>query len=134
MTYGWQNMPTTPDIDAYRQSVTQDAGADPAIQYHYARRRGDIDRSYNNPFGAEYSPEMRDAITRGQKSELDQEHGAALSADAFRRRQLKQQQLYQLAGLTSPRMVQTGGSTTGTVSQPLWPGIIAGGIQAGMGI
>jgi hypothetical protein len=132
MTYGSVTPQDTPDIIAARQAAAQDSGADPTIKYRFARQRDRVNNDFS-PFGANIAPETAEAMRYSRLGDLDNQFGAELAADSFRRRQQKFQNLYSMAGLTAPRIVQTGGSSTGTVSQPMWPGLIAGGLSAAAG-
>ena len=132
MQYG-QTAPTeSPDIAAARTEANTDPGPDPSIQYGFARQKQAAARDLSNPFGPNYSPETAAAMKYSRENDIDTAHGQALQVDAFNRKQAKFQKLYALAGLTAPKTVQTSGSTTGTVSQPLWPGLLSSGISAGL--
>lgn len=133
MTYGHVSTPDTPDVIAARNAAQESAKADPTIPFRFARAKQNLDNGLNSKFGADYAPETREAMKYSRGNELDQEHGLALQQDAYRRQQQKFGNLYQMAGLTQPRVVQTGGSSQGTVSQPMWPGLISGGLSAGLG-
>jgi hypothetical protein len=131
MTYGYMNTPDTPDIIAARQAAQEDQGADPSIGYRYARQRQNLNQI--SPFGANYAPETREAMKYARGGELEQAEGAERQADFYNRKQRKFQNLYGMAGLTGPKLVQTGGSSTGSTSSfnPLgWAGM---GLNAGMG-
>jgi hypothetical protein len=132
MTYGFQTAPETPDVQAARTAAT-DNTPDPSIQFHAAQQKQQLNNSLSNPFGGNVSPETLDAIRYARQADIDTQAGQATQEDAFRRRQTRFGNLYAMAGLTQPRLVQTGGSMTGTVSQPIWPGLLQSGISAGIG-
>lgn len=133
MSYGFMTPPETADTQAAREAAAAASRPDPSIPWQFARQKQNLTRSMNNPFGANISPETFEAMRYARESDIDQAHGQALREDAFRRGNARFQNLYAIAGLSQPRMVQTGGTTTGTVSQPLWPGLLMGGINAGIG-
>lgn len=136
MTYGQTAPITSPGWTQYQQEIdSATKQADPTIRYHFARRNQDADNSLANPFGANVAPETLEAMRHARKSQIGTEHGQALAEDAFRRKQLRLGHYGQYASGTSPRIVQTGGTTTGTVSQgPNWGGMISGGISSAFGI
>src|SRR5262249_25879972 len=132
MNYGWQTPPETADVQAARTAAT-DVSADPSIQFRAGMQKQALNNSLSNPFWANVAPETLDAIRYARNADIDQQTGEAMREDAFRRRQTRFGNLYAVAGLSQPRLVQTGGSMTGTVSQPIWPGLLQSGIQAGIG-
>lgn len=134
MTYGSVTPAETDDIRAARAEAQTDPGANPAIQFSAARRKRSIRNSLANPFGANVSPETLEAMRYAREAEVDQDAGQAMKEDYFNRKQARFQKLYAMAGLTQPRIVQTGGTSTGTVSQPFnWGGLISGGLSAAAG-
>jgi hypothetical protein len=133
-TYGFQTPPSTPDTSAYRDQINKAYDSpDPSIGYSFAGARQRIgDRYGNNPFGADYSPEVRDAAQYAGVSDLDQAQGQALREDSFNRKNAKVGALGGLAGLTAPQLVQTGGTMTGTQTQS--GGMLGQILGAGAGI
>jgi hypothetical protein len=112
-TYGYQPGAQSADIDALRNHQFT---ADPRIGYSYSRQRQQLQDSYNNPLGGYYSPTMRDSQIRAGIASLGQQEAQDYSAA---NQQLQGQQFAQkatVAGLTAPRLEQTGGSTTGQTS------------------
>lgn len=110
--------PDTRDTTAYRDSINNAYDtADPSIAYSFNNQRNKIKDRYDNPFGADYSPEVADAAKYAGTNELDQAQGAALQADAFNRKNAKVSALGGVAGLTAPNLVQTGGTMNGTTTQ-----------------
>lgn len=103
--------------------------ADPTIPYTFARRREAVGNRFGSPFGANYSPETRDAMKYNDMNEIDQEQGMANRMDSFNRRQAKTQALAGLANHTQGRYLQTQG--TSVQSQPLLPSIIGAGAAIG---
>lgn len=135
MTYGQTAPIDSPDISTYRQQVEEDTGrADPTIGYAAANEKKELENNLGNQFGADFAPETREAMYAARLADINTRHGQALRQDAYNRRQTRLSHYGNLAALTSPRTVQTGGSTTGTVTQPIWPGLIMGGLSAGLGM
>ncbi len=117
-TYQYMAPPDTKDTNAYRDSINQAYDTpDPTIAYSFANARSRVKDRYDNPFGADYSPEVADAAKYSGQNELDQGQGAALQADAYNRKNAKVGALGGIAGLTAPQLAQTGGSMTGTTTQ-----------------
>jgi len=112
-TYGWQTPPESADVQAVRDFKFS---ADPRIGYTYGNARNQAANSFNNPLGGVYSPQIRDQISRSMISDLGQKEAQAYSEanQGLQGQQLAQKSL--VAGLTQPRMVQTGGSGTGTMA------------------
>jgi hypothetical protein len=115
--------------------------ADPSIPYAYASAREKLNNSYNNPLGAYTSPAVRDAVARSAGKGLDmQEQAASESSRRAAQDTAFGQQSY-IAQLTDPRLLQTGGSSSGTLNgtsvQTYNPGIgsyIAQGAGVGVGL
>ena len=135
-SYGWQAPPETADVTALRGMVSP-VTPDPGIAYSFAKQRNDLGNSYKNPLGAYTSPAVRDAATRSIGQAFDMNERVASESS---RRQAQDQAFGQqsyVAQLTDPRLVQTGGSSTGTMTgtQSYNPGIGSYISQAaGMGV
>lgn len=131
-TFGWQNPPETADVAAVRDFKFT---ADPRIGYAFGNAKNQIGNSFKNPLGGVYSPQMRDSIMRSSLSDLAQQEGQAYSEanQGLQGQQFAQKGL--VAGLTAPRMVQTGGSGTssGTGSQTQSGGLLGDILLAGIG-
>ncbi len=108
-SYGWQAPPDTADVQALRNFQFS---ADPSVGYAFGSAKSAIGNSFNNPLGGVYSPQMRDAILRGSLSDLAMKESQAKTEanQALQGQQFGQRAA--VAGLTAPRLVQTGGSGT----------------------
>lgn len=105
----------TQDTTALRNQInTAYDTPDPSIPYAYSRQREAAKNRFGSPFGANYSPEVREAQQYNDINNIDQEQGAATRLDTFNRRQAKTGALAGLAGQTAPRIVQSGGTQTST--------------------
>lgn len=126
-TYAYQAPPDSQDTIALRNQInTAYDTPDATIPYSFARRREAAKNRFGSPFGANYSPEVRAAQQYNDINELDQEQGVANRMDSFNRRQGKTAALSGLAGHTSPRLVQTGG--TQVQQSPFnWGGLLSAG-------
>lgn len=98
--------------------------ADPSIQYNFARMRNESRKRMDNPFGANYSPEARDAFRYASDQELNQAQGQALREDAFQRKQGKLLAKATEVGFRAPQLVTSQSNSQGTVSQPWGPALI----------
>lgn len=133
-TYGQITPTDTPDIAAMRDFQFN---VDPAIASTYGAARQRVNNSFNNPIGGAYSPNMKDAMLRSSNRDLSQQQAEAHSS-AFNQNQGQQfGQKAAVAGMTAPRILQTGSSGTGNMSgntvqsQPFdWAGL-AGGVATG---
>lgn len=112
-TYGWQQMPDTADIAALRDFQFT---ADPSIGYTYGNARNQLANSFNNPLGGNYSPQMRDQIQRSGNADLAQREGQARSEANQGLQSLRFGQRAAVAGMSAPRLVQTGGSGTSSAN------------------
>lgn len=133
-TYGQITPDNTPDVQAVREWTPQQ---NPAIPYQFAARRAAQRSNLNNVLGGDYSPTERDQITEASDRSLGQQESEALTEEGFglNAQQLANKQF--LASLTQPRIVQTGGSSTGSVQQtenPGWGSALGGIVSAGVGL
>lgn len=108
-SYGYMTPPETADVQKLRDFKFT---ADPRIGYAFGSAKNKIANSFNNPIGGVYSPQIRDAILRSQYAQLAQGESQAQSeaGQSLQGQQWGQQAA--IAGLTSPRLVQTGSSGT----------------------
>lgn len=129
-TYAWQSPPESADVNSIREWKPQ---IDPSLSYSFGRARRALSDSFDNPQGAYTTPAVRDAQQRAGNERLAESEAQAMRggyADVNNQEMVKRMGL---AELTNPRLVQTGGSSTGTSQQSggLWPSIIGG--AAGVG-
>lgn len=133
--YGFENLPETQDISNFRNWSPE---IDPSISYGAANSKNQLAQSYNNPFGGNQSAATRQAGLQSGNRQIDQEASQAFRQGASDVNSQRSGQLATLAGLTAPRLVQTGGSYSGTGtgsgtttqgSSP-WDAIIGGGLSA----
>jgi hypothetical protein len=127
-TYGYQTPPTTP-------AVTKLAGAkfevDPGLHAQYGKLRSKLKSGFNNPLGANYSPEVRDAIIRSGEERLGRDEAEAYRGGQYDANRLGYSRDVTVAGMSQPQLVQTGGTTSGTSSgtvqqNPAWgPGVLS---------
>lgn len=115
MTYNYSApLPTTPDVQQYREAVQQPADFSTPLIHSYARAGEGIE---NQIFEHDLNPAVRDQIKRSQLFNLQQERGNALSQAKMQEHAYKTGNLGQLAQFTAPKLVQTGGSATGTTTE-----------------
>ena len=138
-TYGFVERPRTPELLDYRQQIDETYDTtDPNIAYDFNRQRENLNNRFNNPFGANYSPEVMDAIKFQGNQELDQAQGQAYRQADYQNKQGKLSAVGAYADATAPQMVQTGGSSTGNMTgssvQTIpfsWNSVIGGAAQLG---
>ena len=138
-TYGFVERPRTPELLDYRNQIdeTYNTG-DPNIAYDFNRQRENLNNRFDNPFGANYSPEVMDAIKFQGNQELDQAQGQAYRQNNYQNQQGKLSAVGAYADATAPQMVQTGGSSTGNMTGTTtsvvpfnWNSVIGAGAQLG---
>lgn len=112
-SYGYQPGASSADIDAVRDFKFT---ADPSIGYAFANAKNQIGNSFNNPLGGLYNGNMRDAILRSTTSNLAMQESQAKSEANQALQGQRFGQKSAVAGLTAPRFVQTGGTSSGTSS------------------
>lgn len=135
-TYDFLNPPDTADVQALRGHKF---GVDPTIGHRIGAGVRRTKDSFLNPAGGHTTPQMRDAIMRGQERELMQEGGAQMRAGYYDANNQEFGKKLAVAGMTAPRMVQTGqsGTSSGTMSgkattsEPWYNGLVQGGASMG---
>lgn len=132
-SYGSIAPTDTADVIALRKQIDSAYDTpDPTIPYSFARRREAVANRFGSPFGADYSPEVREASKYNDLNELDQEQGMANRMDTFNRRNAKTQAMSGLANQTGSRIVQTGGQGSSTQYTPFnYGNLISAGAQVG---
>jgi hypothetical protein len=133
-TYQYLTPPTTPAVTELQGMVQK--GSDPSIPFHFAQQREDLANSYMNPLGAATSPAVRDAANRVAGQRLGMAEQEAIKASNFNANNQAFGQQSTIAGLTSPQLVQTGGTSSGTQTQSggFWSGLLMQGINAGASV
>lgn len=127
-TYGYMAPVRTSQQDAYDKHVqTAYDTPDPSIGYTFGKSEQNLQDKFSNPWGFNYSPEVAEASMYAGRQDLNQARGQALREDAAQRRQAKTAGLAGSAGMAEHKLVQTGGSSSGTQSQPWGPALIGAG-------
>lgn len=131
INYQFYTPPTTEAQQKYDTLVDSSYDtADPSIGYSFGRAHEAVANRFDNPFGADYSPEVRDAIKYNEHSQLDQMQGQAMREDSAYRKSAKLAAQGQSAANHAPLFASSGGTVTST-SSPGLGGIIGAGINAG---
>lgn len=127
VSYGYQTPPETQDVRNLRNAKFT---VDPGLHAQYGTLRKQLASGFNNPLGADYSPEVRDAMLRSGNERLGQQEAEAYRGGQFDVNRLNFMRDSSLAGMTAPVLAQTGGTSsgTGTVTQSTNP---IGGILQG---
>lgn len=101
----------TADTDALRNFQFQ---GDPTAPYRNAQAKQSLHESYHNPYGAYTTPAVRDAAIRTGEMNLNQQQGQQSAEENATLNNMRYGQLAGLAEMTAPRIVQTGGTSSGT--------------------
>lgn len=101
---------TPPDTEDIARVRDFEFAADPRVGYSFARTRRNLGETYNNPLGGNTTPALRDAMMRVNLEDVGQEEAQALREENYARQGLEYAKRADVAGMTQPRMVQTGGS------------------------
>lgn len=88
--------------------------ANPGVGYAFASAKSALGNSFANPAGGYTTPELRDRILRSGLSDLAMKESQARSAAQYDVNNQNYAKLSTLANLTNPRLVQTGGTSSGT--------------------
>lgn len=112
-SYGYQPGAESADIDAVRNFKIS---ADPRIPYAFANAKRNIAGTYRNPLGANQTSATRDASQRATYQDLAQQESEASNESYQGTQGARLGQALAVAGMTAPRLVQTGqsGSQSGT--------------------
>lgn len=111
--YGWQTKPSTPDLDNLRNQKFE---VDPGLSAQYGRQRQQLEHGFNQPTGAYYSPQVKDAMLRSGRERLGQQEAEAYRGGQFDKNKLDYSRNLAVAGMSDPVLTQTGSSSTGTGS------------------
>lgn len=96
--------------------------SDPRLPYSFARARKKVEGSYDNPTGAFTTPGIKDASLRASYEDIGQEEGQAYREENQGRNMMKYGQLADVAQMSAPRTVQTGGTSTQSGTSQTNPG------------
>lgn len=132
-TYGYQTPPDTSDIAAVRGFQFSH---DPRVPYSFARAMERARDTYANPLGANTTQAIRDASLRATSEDLGQQEAQAYAEEGRSLQGLDFARLMDVANLTQPRLVQTGGTSTssGTAQSQSGGGLLNPLIQGGSAI
>lgn len=100
----WSPPPRTQATTNLQSMVDTPTDYATSIRSQYARAERDLDRSYNNPFGAYSTADVREKSKRAQKFDLQQNLGADLGNAAQQSGADKFNRQATVAQLTQPRM------------------------------
>jgi hypothetical protein len=120
----------TPDTQALRDYKAQ---SDPSRPYRFAHARDDYERGSHDPYGAYTTPAIRDASRQVFSNNLRQEEGQEALQEQFGMNQQEQSRLGTLAALTSPQIVQSGGTGTSQQSGGLGQFILGNAVEGASG-
>lgn len=111
-TYGQITPQDTPDIIAARDAKFTE---DPGIGHQFALAKENVHNAYANPLGAYTTPDVQKKQLLSEDAKLNQEESQAHREGQYDVNNLTNTKNMALAGLTAPKIVQTGG--TGTTVQ-----------------
>jgi len=114
-TYGQIHPESNQYIDAYANWRPE---MDPNIGFRAAASRNRYNRSFVNPLGGFYTPQMRDKLIAENNRNVDMQSAIEGRQGAYDVNQQRSSQLGNLAALMAPRIVQQGssGTSSGTMS------------------
>lgn len=137
-TYGYSPGADSADIQAQRNF---EFTPDPRVGYAFARQRQQAHDSYAQPLGGYSTPQLRDAALRASDADSAQTEAQTLAEENHNLQGLKYAQKADVAQMTAPRFVQTGGTTqqsgesSGTSqTNPGLMGYLSQGISAGSNV
>lgn len=107
-TYGHVPGAQSADIDAARNFQFSH---DPRIPYTFARAMERVRDTYANPLGGATTPQLRDATLRAASEDIGQQEGQAYAEEGRSLQGLDFARLMDVAQMTAPRFVQTGGTS-----------------------
>lgn len=120
--YGWQAPPDSPDLNKLRDAKFE---IDPGIPAQFGRERQQLEHGFNQPAGAYYPTQVKDAILRSGNERIGQQEAQAMREGQFDVNKLNFARDSAVAGMTRPVLTQTGstssGSGTGTATQSQSP-------------
>lgn len=126
--YDWKFTPDTADISALRGFQPQ---ADPSTPYRFGRQRQDFLRTFQNPMGSYTTPELREQMQRGGLESIGQQEQQAMRENQYDLNRINLAKHEGLAQLTSPRLVQTKGTSIEKGGGGLLGSIIGGAATIG---
>lgn len=107
---------TPPTTAALTKLADTKFQVDPGLTAQYGKARSDLKSSFSNPLGANYNPEVRDAIIRSGEERLGQDEANAFRGGQYDVNRLNYARDSTVAGMSQPSLVQTGGTSSGTSS------------------
>lgn len=115
-TYSFHNNPGSADIDKLRNDTFE---VDPGLKAEYANLRAGQEKSFGQPQGAYYNPQVKAQMLESGKERLGQQEAQAFREGQFDVNKLKYSRDAAVAGMTAPVFAQDTSSSTGsgTVSQ-----------------
>lgn len=119
-SYDYKTPPISPALQKLSESKFD---VDPGLHAQYGRLRNELKSGFNNPLGANYSSEVRDAIIRSGNERLGQQEAEAYRGGESDVNRLNYARDSTVAGMQQPQLVQTSGTSTGsgTITQnPAW--------------
>lgn len=122
-TYGYQPGASSADIDAMRGFEFE---TDPSVHYAFNRARQSAHDSYSRPLAGYSNQQVRDQALRASDEDSMQSEAQSLNEANHNLQGLKYAQKADVAQMTAPRFVQTGGSGTqsGTSTSQTNPGLM----------
>jgi hypothetical protein len=135
-TVGWTAPPDTADIEALRQMQFT---ADPRIPYAFAHERQHAQDSYANTLGGYSTPQLQQAALNAHNQDSAQMESQAHAEDEHARQAMEFGKRSTVAGLTAPRLYNSGssgtnsgtGTSTSTYSDSPMDNVVKGASAAG---
>jgi len=130
-TYSQITPQDTPDIVAARETPINNSLLNPAIDRSYGLAQQKLANQANSAFNFGVPLAQRNAMYNQQSRDLNYDAATAKAMGQYNNQQLLLNKNLTMAGLTAPRIVQSGGTTT-TKESPGFLGIM-GGLAQGVG-
>lgn len=126
-TYEYMAPPVTQELTTAK-NVSQDLRGqiNPRIRSNFAGMRQDVEEQFVNPMGQYTTQAVRDATVKAGKQSLAQQENQALNEADFMSNATDFERQMAMAAITTPNLVQTGGTTTSTESGGVLKGVLGG--------
>jgi len=131
-TYEYMAPPVTQELTTAKNVSADLRGQiNPRIRAQFAGARQEVDDQFVNPMGQFTTQAVRDATKRAGKQSLSQQENQALNEADYMTNATDFERQMALAGITTPSLVQTGGTTTTTESGGVLKSILGGAMSIG---
>jgi hypothetical protein len=124
-TYGYSAPPVTPEIQAVLDAANKGVQVDPSTQQRFAAIEEDARRSYDDPFGAGTSPDVRAKAQRSRFFSIGVARDKAMREGYFDAEQASFGRKVTASAATTPNFIQTGGDARGNTNTTSTPSTLS---------